>query len=422
MAEFDSARDELAGARGEAARVRADALLAHEAVRRAEQALAALERTAGARQRKDRARLEKNLRDAKEWRGQVAAERAALDAAELEAVRGFAAFSDPREQLGKLSGQYPVLLLPLRLETRFKQDAGGRPQLWVRIYPDACLVDTFEPALTEQEITNAQAFWAAVWRAAGDEALEREAWRQLVASHGSGRAGWIVRQYLPVNPSAKPEKLAPTDVLLIIVAPGPLPAEATAFWEAMWKANGDAASVEAARAALVPLGEEQARDIEENYRPVNFDDGPAPPSGHADVRVSATVLQLTPAADLSARRTSWSSAARVDLLPERFVVVTYAGGVTKTFTGAPVRTPLAASPDPNAPPESQLKQVDDTLQIPPEIEWMFDFGKAEAAGMALRIDLTAQEASGGFDRVIVLGVRLSDTPAQGLEKIGRAHV
>ena len=177
MAEFDSARDELAGARGEAARVRSDALLAHEAVQRAEQALAALERTAGERQRKDRARLEKNLRDAKEWRGQVAEERAALDAAELEAVRGFAAFSDPREQLGKLSDQYPVLLLPLRLETRFKRDAGGQPQLWVRIYPEACLVDTFEPALTEQEITNAQAFWAAVWRAAGDEALEREAWR-----------------------------------------------------------------------------------------------------------------------------------------------------------------------------------------------------------------------------------------------------
>ena len=418
MAEFDNAREELAGARRDAARARADALLAYEAVQRAQRALDALDRAAGERQRRERARLEKNLRDAKEWRKQVAKDREALEAAELAAAGRFAAFSDPREQIGKLSDRYPILLLPLRLETRFKGAAGGPQQLWVRIYPDSCLVDTFEPALTEQEITNAQNFWAAVWRAAGDEALEREAWRQLVASHGSGRSGWIVRQYLPINLSAKPARIAATDVLLIIVAPGPLPVEATAFWEAMWKANGDADAVAAARAALAVLGAEQARDIERNYRPTNFDDLPAPPNTHADVRVSATVLQMTPAADLNARRTSWSSAARIDLLPERFVVVTYAGGVTKTFPGSPVRTPLAASPDPNAPPESQLKQVDDTLQIPPEIKWMFDFDEAVVAGMALRIDLTEQEASGGFDRLIVLGVRLSETAAQGLESLG----
>lgn len=418
MAEFDHARDELAGSRRETARARAEALLAYEAVRGAERALAALERTAGSRQRQERARLEKNLRDAEAWRGQLAKELATLDAAERDAVRGFADFSDPREHLSRCGDRHPILLLPLRLETRFKRGVGGQPQLWVRIYPDACLVDTFEPALTEQEIASAQNFWAAVWRAGGDEALEREAWRALVAAHGSGRSGWVVRQYLPINPSAKPVKLAPSDVLLIIVAPGALPAEAVAFWEAMWKANGDAAAVAAARAALAVLGETQARDIEENYRPANFDDLPAAPGTHADVRVSATVLQLTSADDLHARRTSWSSAARIDLLPERFVVVTYNGGKPKTHLGGPIRTPLAASPDPNAPPEKQLKQVDDALQIPPEIEWMFDFDKAEAAGMALRIDLTAEEAAGGFDRVIVLGVRLSDTPAEALASLG----
>ncbi len=418
MATFDNARDELAGARRETARVRAAALLAHEAVRRAERDLAAIDRTAGSRQREERARLEKNLRDAQSWRDQLTAEQATLDAAELEAVHGFAEFSDPVTHLPRCDDAYPVLLLPLRLETRFKRSAAGQPQLWVRIYPDACLVDTFEPALTEPEIANAQTFWAAVWRAGGDEALEREAWRALVAAHGSGRSGWIVRQYLPVNVSAKPERLAPTDVLLIIVAPGPLPAAAATFWVAMWQAGDDAAAVDAARAALAELGEERARDIEENHRPVNFDDVPTAPATRADVRVSATVLQLTPAADLHARRTSWSSAARVDLLPERFVVVTYRGGEPKTHPGGPVRTPLAASPDPNAPPDKQLRQVDDQLRIPPELEWMFDFDAAVTVGMALRIDLTPEEASGGFDRVVVLGVRLGDTPDEGLANLG----
>src|SRR3954451_2029401 len=186
MATFDNARDELAGARRETACVRAQALLAYEAMRRAERDLAAIDRTAGPRQCQERARLEKTLRDARSWRDQLAEEQETLDAAELEAVHGFAEFSDPVTQLARSDDAYPILLLPLRLETRFKQSAAGRPQLWVRIYPDACLVDTFEPALTEPEIANAQTFWAAVWRAGGDEALEREAWRALVAAHGSG--------------------------------------------------------------------------------------------------------------------------------------------------------------------------------------------------------------------------------------------
>ncbi len=93
-----------------------------------------------------------------------------------------------------MAGPFPILLLPLRIETRFKTTAAGAPQLWVRVYPDTCLVDGFEGSLTEQEVTNARAFWAAIWRAGGDEALERAASRDIVASHGSGRASWVVRQ------------------------------------------------------------------------------------------------------------------------------------------------------------------------------------------------------------------------------------
>ena len=56
---------------------------------------------------------------------------------------------------------------------------------------------------------------------------------------------------------------------------------------------------------------------------------------------------------------------------------------------------------------------------------MFDFEKALEAGMAFRFDLTPQQAQAGFDRIVVLGVRVSDTPVEGrknLETLLEAHL
>ena len=60
---------------------------------------------------------------------------------------------------------------------------------------------------------------------------------------------------------------------------------------------------------------------------------------------------------------SWSSPARIELLPDRFFVIAYPReGDPVTALGSVIRTPLVASPDPNASPEQQLKQVDDQLK------------------------------------------------------------
>ena len=54
---------------------------------------------------------------------------------------------DPRRLVERLSADFPVLLFPVRLETRFMavtDDAGARTeQLWVRIFPDTCSIDSF---------------------------------------------------------------------------------------------------------------------------------------------------------------------------------------------------------------------------------------------------------------------------------------
>jgi hypothetical protein len=419
MPEFEQLRDDLAERRRELEEKRREALLAREAVRQGERALDEFARTETRRRGHERAQLEESLEGARARARRLDVELGRLRADEAGRLKAFEVFTDPREQLHRLSDTHPILLFPLRLETRFKAGNAGQSQLWVRVYPDACLIDSFEESLTEQEVANARAFWASVWRAGGDEALERAAWRELVASHGSGRSGWIARQYAPLNPNDKPAKDTPTDVLLITTAPTVLPAEASLYWQAMWRADGDAAQEADAFAALeLAVGAQQAREINDAFRPFNFDDAPAAPRTRADVQVKVAVLQLTPAEDLETRRTSWSSAPRVRLLPERFVLVASSRtGATRTEIGNIVRAPLIAGPDPNAPPAEQLKPVDDTLQIPDELAWMFDFERALAVGMALRFDLTPDEARDGFERIVVLGVRLGDSPEQGAQHL-----
>ena len=70
----------------------------------------------------------------------------------------FELFADPTANVTRLDDSTPILLLPLRIETRFKELVDGdrtRNQLWVRVYPDDIAVDTFEEVLAEVEISNA---------------------------------------------------------------------------------------------------------------------------------------------------------------------------------------------------------------------------------------------------------------------------
>ena len=130
-------------------------------------------------------------------RGAETAYAAAADDARA-AAGAFGQLADPRSSAGRLTDGLPVLLFPLRLETRF---GGGAPptELWVRAYPDDCLVDSFEEDLSDGELDAGERYWAAIWSAAGDEDRQRAAWRALVVGFGSSRAAWISSQYGPLN-------------------------------------------------------------------------------------------------------------------------------------------------------------------------------------------------------------------------------
>src|SRR5262249_27146910 len=190
----------------------------------------------------------------------------------------------------------PVTLFPLRLETRFKtvtSDAGQQQQqLWVRIYPDECLIDTFEESISDTELYSGRIFWREYIRAAGVEEDERTAWRGLVASHGSGRATWIVKKFRPMNPltpedpegdpppRVEPQSKTTGDLILVVTADGDLTAaEKTAltdFWTAVWKANGDSNLETSAMNDLqADVGADRANELAADCAPYNLTEKPA---------------------------------------------------------------------------------------------------------------------------------------------------
>jgi hypothetical protein len=351
----------------------------------------------------------------------VTAAREALVAAqalEAEALAALGEHTDPTLHLGRLDDRIPILLLPVRLETRFKTiTLRNRPehQLWVRVYPDDCWIDSFHPALTETEVANARAYWIGMWKAGGIAAQERAAWRALVGKHGSGRAGWIVSQYLPVNLAEQPSKTPPEDVILVIAAAAPPPAteltDIATFWEASWRADGAAVETAAAHAALVTaVGAARAEAIARDLVPDNFAAPLADGFTKPQVGVQVKVLVLpAPATEPGA----WSQAPRVTALPERFVFIGYRGTETPlVVVGNHVPPTLAVGPDPSAPEAEQLHHdADGNLVLPEELRWLADFDRAVDAGMGFRITLTPAQAQDGFDRVLVVGVRVTDGEA-----------
>ncbi len=74
----------------------------------------------------------------------------------------------------------PLVLLPVRLETRFGT-ARGRTTLRVRIYPDEIHVDDLARGLTPEETDAGRAFWTSVW----SESPSETAWPTLITGVGS---------------------------------------------------------------------------------------------------------------------------------------------------------------------------------------------------------------------------------------------
>lgn len=108
-------------------------------------------------------------------------------------VEGLHETLTPETLTGFWSGNTPILLLPLRVETRFKDS-----ELLVRVFPDEISIDTHEEILTHAEARAGQEYWRAI-ASDGSETTRKVAWRKLVEAFQAPRAAYVVKRTKPAN-------------------------------------------------------------------------------------------------------------------------------------------------------------------------------------------------------------------------------
>ena len=119
-------------------------------------------------------------------RAEAALSKAAGNAARITDLAGaILDAATPDDVLASLERDVPLVLLPVRVETRVLQNKSGGWELCVRVHPDAIHSDVHEQDLIQPELDAGLNFW-------GKPDTEREAaWQALVASFGAQRAAWI---------------------------------------------------------------------------------------------------------------------------------------------------------------------------------------------------------------------------------------
>lgn len=190
--------------------------------------------------------------------------------------------------------EVPVALLPVGLETRFRDDS-----LLVRVIPDEVHVMDHEPGLTEGEVTAGRAFWRSVWRGGTAEPAateaERAAWVTLAGAVGNPRRSAYVANQTAPPPGGRPADPVPDGQPLPEPA-FPSPAVQDSAWTRSAMAGslpdafvaiayrregtgGTATWTELGRAWGKPVSEAIQLGLDPSAAPPVSDDGPALPDG-----------------------------------------------------------------------------------------------------------------------------------------------
>ena len=196
-------------------------------------------------------------------------------------------------------------------------------------------------------------------------------------------------------------RIYPDEFAADVHEPAPTPTEISAaqdYWRQAWKAAGEpdawralVARYPAPRAAWIVL---QATPSNLSTRPAGTPTFPAVPQ----------------------QPQRWTRAAQATVLPDRWIVTAYRGGREfRRAVSSAIRDPLALTVNPSvntADPNQMIDVSGDGLSMDTKSAWTVDFDRAEQFGMAVRIPLSGDDISLGFDRLLVVGVKASLSPVE----------
>jgi hypothetical protein len=307
----------------------------------------------------------------------------------------------PQQLASQLDDSLPCLLFPLRLETRFMGAPGNR-ELWVRVFPDDVAVYTHEKELTWDEADAAVAYWIDIQQALAvedlseRERLEKGAWRTLVGSYGGTRASWIASELK----RSVIEKQGEADFAFLLIQ--------VQIAGILNDPGLNTADRRTAILALLDADHPVAPLIRERISELLQDDDTT--EQEILQAVGDGILSYLDF-DLEALKPeSWSRAPRTEIMPDRLVLIGFTNGVKleQPFPHA-VPNPLILGPNPQAL-EAELAQQGGDLVVGEDYAWISDFEKAIEMGLGMRLSLPDPFNNQGFDRLMVLGVRVSSEP------------
>ncbi len=321
-------------------------------------------------------------------------------------VNEFVLPQSPRDLISQLDDSLPFLLFPVRIETRFMDR-----ELWVRVYPDDIAVHTHEKEFTRDDGDSGIEYWiqrtlaASVENATEREQLEKGAWRSLVNSHGGTRASWIAAEIKRrvVEKEGTEDfsfMLIRVEIARILADTQRTPDEKRAAITSLLSSTHPLVS--SIRNTILNLldADEQIDDSTRDAILKTINDGIL-------VHLGFNLDEL--------KAESWSRAPRTVVMPDRFVLLGFTGTarLEQPFPNA-VANPLILGPNPQNL-ESELSQQGGDLVMGEDFDWIANFDKAIQLGMGMRLPLPEPFVTQGFDRLMVLGIRVSSTPVDHKE-------
>ena len=340
----------------------------------------------------DKAAVEKEVNTLKEHEKQLVTELNRCNEALFGQIGQLYEDPHPRKVVKNIEDTTPFLLFPVKIETRFVTENDGRPQLWLRVYPDEIAIHTHEKVLTDGEVNNGKLYWTellvAEYSGLEKEDRRKAAWTHLANLYKGQRAAWVAQEMKPTDWNDLTMLSGITNVFDLITN------KDAAFFTNLSDTITDPSVKTAFVNAVISKNSTEFFRIAEKYK---FTEGVN--------KVAVQWISTFPVHDLT-KTDAWSRAPRTNVMPDKFVITLYRGGNTREVIGNAIPDTLYVGPNP-ATAFEEITKTTDKIVFAETFDWIADFPRAVQLGVGFKIALSPDEAAGGFDKIVALGLYLS---------------